>query len=168
MMQKIQSFEPVADARARVLILGSMPSVRSLANHQYYAHPRNHFWPLMARVLDSEAPADYEARCDWLRRHYIALWDAVQQCARKGSLDANIKEAEPNPIGIFLQSHADIRAIFFNGTAAKKYFERFHAAPPLIRTVLLPSSSPIPRPNLITVEDKLPFWMKIREECRCD
>lgn len=164
MTQKIQSFQPVASRDARILILGSMPSVQSLAHHQYYAHPRNHFWPLMSQVLHSKVPEDYPKRCLWLCEHHVALWDAVQQCARKGSLDANIREAVPNPIGSFLQEHGKISAIFFNGTAAKKYFERFHHVPPSIQTALLPSSSPIPRPGLITVEDKIPAWMKIWDE----
>lgn len=164
MKQKLESFLSLVSVEPHVLILGSMPSVQSLKTQQYYAHPRNHFWPLMGRILQSDVPEDYAVRCEWLCSHHIALWDSVYRCFRQGSQDVNIQEVEPNDIDAFLNKYPTIRAVFFNGVAAKKYFEKFHQLPDDVSSILLPSSSPIPRPNMITMDDKLPFWMEIQKE----
>ena len=42
---------PVVGEAPLILILGSMPGAASLAAAQYYAHPANRFWPLMALLL---------------------------------------------------------------------------------------------------------------------
>ncbi len=75
-------FPPSIDSSCRILILGSMPGVRSLEEQQYYAHPQNRFWPLMARLLgEREAPAAYEDRLRMLLRRHIALWDSIWRIA---------------------------------------------------------------------------------------
>lgn len=161
MSGRIYSFAPVAEPSARVLILGSMPSVQSLSHGEYYAHPRNHFWPLMRALLDMPSGLDYAARTAFISARGIALWDSVAHCERKGSLDADIKREIPNDIPALLQRCPNIRAICFNGTTARKVFLRHHRAPDSIALHLLPSSSPIPRPGYITMEDKLPPWQTL-------
>ena len=67
-MPVVQSFDPVIGTNPKVLILGSMPGVASLEAQQYYAHPRNGFWPIMARLFDIEWAADYATRIEQLRQ----------------------------------------------------------------------------------------------------
>ena len=110
------------DARARLLVLGSFPGAASLQAAQYYAHPRNAFWPVMA-ALTGEAglPArPYAERLQALRRHRIALWDAVAACRREGSLDTAIEAAEPSDLRELVARLPELRAIVCNGALAHK------------------------------------------------
>ena len=93
-------FAPVVNANTQVLILGSLPGAASLAAQQYYAHPRNRFWPLLAAVLKQpDLPAlAYPARLQALLAAGVGLWDVVAQAQRRGSLDANIRDAQANPL----------------------------------------------------------------------
>ncbi len=162
-MQSIRSLLPTANADAKILILGSMPGVRSLEAGQYYAHPRNDFWPLLFEVLRENDPGSYDARITALLQHKIALWDVIYECEREGSLDKNIKAAVPNDIRGFLKNHPLIKTVCFNGTTAQRtYFAHFEAQED-ISYLLLPSSSPVPRRHVRTREDKLPKWLAIRK-----
>lgn len=144
-MADLYGFPPIADAHARILILGSMPGQASLDAQQYYAHPRNLFWPIMVQLLQFDCTLDYSARAQALKNHGVALWDVLQSCQREGSLDANIRQETPNHFSEFLAEHRQIRAIFFNGDKAAKSF-RQNVAHGLARTDLalirLPSTSP--------------------------
>lgn len=91
MEERIEGFPPVAEADARLLILGSMPSVESLKQGFYYAHPRNAFWRILAEVFDESVPDSIEDKKRLLIDHRIALWDVAHSCVRPGSLDSNIK-----------------------------------------------------------------------------
>ena len=82
-----QSFEPIWAENARVLIVGSMPSVKSLEDAQYYAHPRNAFWPILFDIFGETPSYDYERKKALIREHGLALWDAAAMCEREGSLD---------------------------------------------------------------------------------
>ena len=129
------------------LILGSMPSRASLAAQQYYAHPQNRFWPLMAFLLTgAEAPpAKYEDRLRMLLEHHIALWDAIETCERHGSLDADIKKETGTDIPALLATYPGIRTICFNGGKAFQSFRKCHRellAQSDIRFCPLPSTSP--------------------------
>lgn len=136
-----RSFPPLADSNCTILILGSLPGEMSLQQHQYYAHPRNAFWKMMSEILSEAYSDDYKARCDMLLRHNIALWDVVGSAEREGSLDADIKNAMPNDITGFLQSHKQINKILLNGGKAsslfKKYFKNVD-----VEVIQLPSTSP--------------------------
>lgn len=110
------------DARARLLVLGSFPGAASLQAAQYYAHPRNAFWPVMA-ALTGEAglpERPYVERLQALRRHRIALWDAVAACRREGSLDTAIEAAEPSDLRELVARLPELRAIACNGALAHK------------------------------------------------
>ncbi len=144
---RVSSFPPVAAADARVLVLGSMPGVASLAAQRYYAHPRNAFWPLMGELLGFDPQLEYAARLDALKQASVALWDVLGHCERPGSLDADIVagSAVANDFAGFLRSHPRIATVFFNGNTAALAFRR-HVLPtlggPALRFLTLPSTSP--------------------------
>lgn len=144
-MKRSEGFPPVARSDARILILGSLPGRRSIAEQQYYAHPRNAFWPIMQALFGIEG--DYRDRLEQLLEHRIALWDVLSCSVRRGSLDARIEldSALANDFATFLQGHIDIRLIAFNGKKAEQLFNRFVAGTGIdrnVRTTALPSTSP--------------------------
>lgn len=141
----LRSFPPVVGAGARLLVLGSMPGAASLAARQYYAHPRNAFWPILAAWCGVAVDAPYTARVDALARAGIALWDVLAQCRRPGSLDSAIDlgSARPNAIGALLDTHPGIARVCFNGGAAADLYRRHRLpGPPRVELVTLPSTSP--------------------------
>ena len=143
----IQSFPPIADARATRLILGSMPGVASLTAGQYYAHRSNAFWPIMGELLGFAPDAPYPQRVTALSTARIALWDVLQCCERPGSLDSVILRTSEvaNDFAAFFARHSLITEVFFNGGTAEACFAR-HAADVGQRLNLkltrLPSTSP--------------------------
>lgn len=126
-MSACKSFAPLVDSKCRVLILGSMPGVRSLDMQEYYAHPQNRFWKLLALLLGEPLPTTYAAKCALLLRHYIALWDTLGFCERVGSLDSDIKNEQPNAICELLAENPGIKAVFCNGGKAQSAFKRYFA-----------------------------------------
>ena len=119
---RLVGLAPVYNARARVLVLGSFPGTASLQAAQYYAHPRNAFWPVMAALIGEGdlAGCAYAARLDTLRRHHIALWDAVAACRREGSLDTAIEAAEPSDLPALVARLPGLQAIGCNGALAHR------------------------------------------------
>ena len=143
-MGECQSFAPVCDRQSRILILGSMPGVQSLAAQQYYAHPQNRFWRLLALLFEEPPPQDYAAKLALLHKHRAALWDALAFCERDGSLDSDIKNGRPNDILGLLERCPDIRAVFCNGGKAAAVFKKHFAKrlPPSVTVYYLHSTSP--------------------------
>lgn len=146
-MTSITSFAPIEGDSVRILILGSMPGVASLAAGQYYAHPRNSFWNIVGDILGFSANTSYEERVEILKRSGIALWDVLESCIRPGSMDADIDmdSAKPNDIGALLQRQPKITAICFNGSAAEKIFKKrvlSTLGDVSVKYMQLPSTSP--------------------------
>lgn len=143
-MSECESFNPIIDNNSKILILGSMPGRKSLAMQQYYAHPQNRFWRLLAQLLEEDVPTNYEQKQALLLRHHIALWDTLAYCEREGSLDSDIKNEQPNAIVQLVSEHEQLRAVFCNGgkaaAAFKKYFAK--ALPASIAVYYLHSTSP--------------------------
>ena len=132
---------PVLAADARVLILGSFPSQASLAAQQYYAHPRNHFWPILSAVLDEPLVGlPYRARLARVRARGIAIWDTIVACERKGSLDTAIRNAEQGEIARVRRVATGLRAIAFNGGTAARAAPAWRDAG--YNILLMPSTSP--------------------------
>jgi hypoxanthine-DNA glycosylase len=145
---KIYGFPPVANSKARVLVLGSMPGVASLEAGEYYAHPRNLFWRITGEICGFDSGAPYARRTVALRKAGIALWDVVGSCLREGSLDSSIEEnsIRVNDFAAFLRAHPRIRTICFNGRKAESAWRRhvLRRLPPgrILEYRLLPSTSP--------------------------
>ncbi len=145
---------PVLDAATRVLILGSFPGVASLAARQYYAHPRNHFWPLLGALLDLPlAEIAYSRRLAVLRAHRIGLWDSIVRCARAGSADTAIRRAELAEIALARRRTPRLALVCFNGQTAARVAPLWREAG--YATRVLPSSSPA---YTLRFADKLAAW----------
>ena len=143
MAERICGFDPVWREDARVLILGSMPSVESLHQSFYYAHPRNAFWPMMAEILGEDAPGSVAEKREMLTRHGIALWDTVKSCERSGSLDSAIRAAEANDFEWLYERCPGIRWVLFNGGTSEALYRRMVAKEDArFRFARLPSTSP--------------------------
>jgi len=161
MARKIEGFPAVYDDRARVLILGSMPSVTSLDRTQYYGHPQNHFWPIMGRIFGAGLELEYEQRLRILVRHRVALWDVAHRCHREQSADATMRGVEPNAIPALVEKCRQLRAIFLNGRKAEDLFRRLvlpdlgERGPALV-VRYLPSTSPANAG--MKLSDKLRAW----------
>jgi hypoxanthine-DNA glycosylase len=143
----IRGFPPIANASARVLILGSMPGEESLRAGQYYAHPRNTFWKLMSELLGVDSTSPYTVRVRQLQNAGVAVWDVLATCTRKGSLDSAIEPASiaANDFSAFFATCRNINHVFFNGATAERCF-RVHVQPAMAQLELtqtrLPSTSP--------------------------
>jgi hypoxanthine-DNA glycosylase len=125
-----------------------MPSAASLTAGQYYAHPRNQFWPIVGKICGFDAGAPYARRIASLCAARVAVWDVVASCIRTGSLDADIDELSivVNPFARFLAAHPHIRRVCFNGRKAEAAWRRYvQGGLPQARALsyaLLPSTSP--------------------------
>lgn len=145
----LRGLEPQVDAKARVLLLGSMPGAASLHQAQYYAHPRNRFWPLMAAVCGVDMQWEYSQRIAGLQQAGIGLWDVIGQCRRRGSLDTAIVRGSEvvNPLPQLMGTLPHLRVIACNGAAAHAAFRRWvrPQLPPALAglpLLALPSTSP--------------------------
>src|ERR1700731_1090469 len=153
-------FPPVADERTRVLVLGSLPGEMSLASAQYYANPRNQFWRLTEGVIGvALCGQPYEARLGTLLDARIGLWDVVRSASRKGSLDVAIQDYKPNELNTFVASHANLRAIAFNGNKAAQIGQKQLVANSRPTIVILPSSSPA---HTVSFDLKQERWMALK------
>lgn len=147
-MPFVESFDPVIGKNPRVLILGSMPGVASLQAQQYYAHPRNAFWPILSELCGIVWSQDYEERIRQLKALPLVLWDVLQSCKREGSLDANIAQdqLQPNAIPELLHDYPCIKLIVFNGATSEKVFLQKVAGTVAdiarLQLIRLPSTSP--------------------------
>ena len=157
---KTEGFSAVSNTHAKVLILGSMPGQRSLAEMQYYAHPRNAFWPIMGSLFNAVPEISYAHRLDRLREHHIALWDVLQFCERPGSLDSAIKadSAIVNNFDRFFSCHPEIQTVFFNGKKAAEIYRR-HMPATTQRLITLPSTSPANA--AMSFAEKLRCWSQV-------
>jgi hypoxanthine-DNA glycosylase len=164
-----ESFPPIAAEGARVLILGSLPGTRSLAEQQYYAQPQNAFWKIMGELFGAGPDLPYATRTERLSASGIALWDVIASAERPGSLDSSIVNTSVvvNDFAALFLRCPDIGVVFFNGAKAAELFER-RVRPSLgdklnnLRFERLPSTSPAHAAMLY--EDKLLRWQAVKRE----
>lgn len=147
MSDEVNSFSAEYAPNARILVLGSMPGVRSLDEQQYYAHPQNLFWPIVERCF-ADFNLDYSQRLELLKKQRIALWDVLASCEREGSLDSSIirvSEQVNDFAGLFAQLNS-LERVCFNGQKAWQSFERYvlkrGVCPEHLDLRVLPSTSP--------------------------
>ena len=144
-MSNCKSFKPSIDNKSKVLILGSMPGVKSLEEQQYYAHPQNRFWKIMGCICNEPKlhEYDYALKLRELLKNKIALWDTIKSCKREGSLDSDIQNETPNDIKKLLKKYPNIQTICLNGNKSYSAFKKYF--PDLIKKYTchkMPSTSP--------------------------
>jgi hypoxanthine-DNA glycosylase len=153
-------FPPVANARTRLLVLGSLPGVASLAAGRYYAHPRNQFWRLTGEVIGRDlVPLSYDARLGALLDAGVGLWDTVAAAERRGSLDADIRLRAASDLPRLIGTLPQLRAIAFNGGTSARIGRAQLAGIAGMELIDLPSSSPA---YTIPFERKLETWLALR------
>jgi hypoxanthine-DNA glycosylase len=156
-----RSFAPIVDGRARVLVLGTLPGEESLRRQQYYAHPRNLFWPILFALFDTLPAADYAEKLVFAMAHRVALWDVCAVGEREASADATIRRETPNAIDRLLDRHPLIGAVAFNGTGARRLHDRHFPRRPGLAYLALPSTSPAHA--RLDFAAKLGHWTALRE-----
>jgi TDG/mug DNA glycosylase family protein len=156
-----RSFPPVVDGRARALVLGTLPGEESLRRQEYYAHPRNLFWPILFALFDAAPAADYRAKLGVAMAQRVALWDVCALAEREASADATIRREQPNAIDQLLDTHPLIRAVAFNGTGARRLYDRHFRRRANLAYLALPSTSPAHA--RLDFAAKLAHWRALRE-----
>jgi len=141
-------------------VLGTLPGEESLRRVEYYAHPRNLFWPIVCGLFGAPPPASYRARLDFVLSRRIALWDVCASGRRLASADATIRGEIPNAIDALLAGHPEIRAIAFNGGGARRLYQRHFAPVPGLTYLALPSTSPAYAS--LGHQEKLARWSALR------
>lgn len=137
----VHPFAPLYDKHSEILILGSLPSVKSREQGFFYGHPQNRFWRLMAAVFDEAVPQTIEEKKALALNHHIAMWDAIYSCDIIGSDDSSIKNAVPTDLSAIL-SGCDIRRIICNGKTSGMIYRKYHQPLTGIEAIVLPSTSP--------------------------
>jgi hypoxanthine-DNA glycosylase len=152
----LHGLPPIIGDAPRVLILGNMPSVMSLAAGEYYGNPRNAFWRITGALYGFSPDALYADRVLALTSHGIAVWDVLHSCKRIGSLDSAVERDSmvPNDFGALFSSYPSIHRVVFNGAAAESNYRRLVGEPPL-PSVRVPSTSPA---QTMRYADKLLAW----------
>ncbi|MFI4948030.1 MAG: DNA-deoxyinosine glycosylase [Alphaproteobacteria bacterium] len=156
-----RSFPPFIDQRSVVLVLGTLPGEESLRRVEYYAHPRNLFWPIIFGLFGAAVPTVYAEKLEFVVRRRIALWDVCESGERRASADATIRAEVPNAIDALLRAHPGVCAVAFNGSGARQLFDRHFVRRPELTYLALPSTSPAYAS--LTFADKLERWRALHQ-----
>ncbi len=161
-MANCQSFLPQINKNSKILILGSMPGIKSLEEQEYYAHHQNRFWKLLGLLCSKKDlhTSSYKVKIQTLLDNNFALWDVIKLCKREGSLDSNIQDEVPNEINELLAKYPNIKVICLNGNKAYSAFKKYF--PDILKNYKcfkLPSTSPANA--RFTLEDLYNEWGKV-------
>ncbi len=161
----LQGLSPVISANTRLVVLGSFPSVASLASQQYYAHPRNQFWPILSSLWGLTGTDDlrhqpYERRLDAAQACGLGIWDVYAHCQRQGSLDSAIEQAQLNELHRLREWAPGLRAIAHNGGESARHMRITQTLG--LPVVKLPSTSPANASW--SFERKLAAWREVFDE----
>lgn len=167
-IERVYSFPPISAPNTKVLILGSMPSEKSLQMQQYYAHPQNVLWRIMGDLVSAGRDLAYPERVSKLLASGIGLWEVLESCHRPGSLDSaiNPQTMQPNDFNAFFAARPKVTHVFFNGGLAADAYRRrvqpmLSSAYGYIHYERLPSTSPAHASR--NYEQKLQAWRRILE-----
>lgn len=137
----VHPFLPLYNEESEILILGSLPSVKSREQMFFYGHPQNRFWKLISALLNEEVPQTIDEKKSLLLRNHIALWDTIYSCDIIGSSDSSIKNVVPTHLEQIVKD-SNIKNIYCNGKTSGKYYEKYQEKKLGIKAVVLPSTSP--------------------------
>jgi len=162
----LHPFKPVVFENSKILILGTFPSIKSFENEFYYSHPRNQFWDILAAVFKDKKPKNIPEKTAFLKKHKLAVWDAVCECIRKegNSRDDNLEILKPCDIERLLEKHPGIQKVAVTSRTAEKVIKKHFKNSPfqILRSPLyLPSPSPLNARMNIT--QKADIWKKLLE-----
>ncbi|MDP2455047.1 MULTISPECIES: DNA-deoxyinosine glycosylase [unclassified Kaistella] len=158
-MNRISSFPPLISEDSKVLILGSVPGIKSLEMQEYYAHPQNKFWRILFELFEEEFTTDYSVKIKLLKKYKIGVWDVIDSCDRKGSLDTQIKNENYHNILKLLEDFPSIKVLFCNGQKSFKTLNKIIPNDLEIPIFVLPSTSPA---YTIPYDKKLQEWSVIK------
>lgn len=160
-MKVVHTLKPIYDKNSKVLLLGSIPSVKSREVGFYYGHPKNRFWKTLAAIYEEQLPTTVEEKIKFLNKHHIALFDVIKSCEINASSDTSIKNEIPNDLTPILTT-ANIKAIFTTGIKAHQLYQKHCLKETNIPDIKLPSTSPANCPK--GIEKKLlETYNKIKE-----
>jgi hypoxanthine-DNA glycosylase len=142
-------------------VLGTLPGEESLRRIEYYAHPRNLFWPIVFALFGETPAAEYGERLSFVANRCIALWDVCAMAERRASLDSEIRRETPNPIDDLLDAHPCIRTVAFNGGGARRLYDRHFTRRPELLYLHMPSTSPAHAS--LGFGEKLARWQALRD-----
>jgi hypoxanthine-DNA glycosylase len=152
----ISSFPHFINSQTETLILGTIPGVASLMKQEYYAHKRNHFWKIMYTLFSSLPISEiYIEKIKLLQENRLGLWDVLENCERKGSLDVHIKNQKENDFQSLFKEFPHIQKIIFNGKESHRYFIKKIGQIEGITYYVMPSTSPA---NTMSFENKVKIW----------
>lgn len=155
----IKSFAPIVNSASEILILGTMPGATPLEKQEYYAYKQNHFWRIIYTLFDAlPISENFEDKAKLLLQNKIALWDVLQFCDRKGSLDIHIKNQKENDFENLFKKYPKIKTLVFNGKESHRFFTKRFGQIYGLTYHIMPSTSPA---NTIGFEKKYAAWAEI-------
>lgn len=155
-----QPFEPIFNKESRILILGSLPSVKSREVGFYYGHPQNRFWKVIAGIYGFDVPQSVDEKKEMLYKCRIAIWDVIESCEIKGSSDSSIREAVVADFESIL-AKGNIEKIYANGKTSGKLYNKFAKEKTGREIIELPSTSPANA--AYSLEKLISKWSVIKE-----